>query len=260
MRASLRRERLGFNIEQRPSILRFKIEAGTDTDWTMIKSSFIARAVLSSGILVAFTFAGSAQNARNPIARRSAGEDYTLHTWKKLQLTKEFWSEGANYGDFNHDGKMDVVAGPYWWEGPGFQKRHEYHPATKTFTITKADGSKEKAPGFEGALGKNNAYSDNFFAFTYDFNKDGWDDILIYGFPGEDASWYENPGGQSNEKDAPWARHMVLKVVDNESPTFADIDGDGRPDIVCNNGGFLGYATADWKEPAKPWTFHKVTA
>jgi len=39
--------------------------------------------------------------------------------FKKLKLTDTFYCEGANFGDFNHDGKMDVVSGPYWYEGPG---------------------------------------------------------------------------------------------------------------------------------------------
>src|SRR5687768_5836594 len=122
--------------------------------------------------------------------------DYTVHTWKKIQLSDQFWSEGANIGDFNKDGKGDVVSGPYWWEGPDFKKRHEYYPAKQSFKLKRDDGTEETIPGFEGALGKNNAYSDNFFAFTHDFNKDGWEDILIYGFPGKDASWYENPKGE----------------------------------------------------------------
>src|SRR5258708_21574746 len=139
-----------------------------------------------------------------------------LHTFKKIQLTDKFWSEGANFGDFNHDGKPDVVSGPYWWEGPDYQKRHEYYPVTKTFTLKKADGAGETIEGFEGALGANNAYSDNFFAFTYDFDKDGWDDILILGFPGEISAWYENPKGREGH----WQKHIVLDVTDNESPTF----------------------------------------
>lgn len=181
--------------------------------------------------------------------------DYQLHSFKKIQLSDQFWSEGANFGDFNHDGIMDIVSGPYWYEGPDFKKRHEYYPADKTFTRKSSDGSTEKIPGFEGALGTNNTYSDNFFAFVYDFNNDGWPDILIYGFPGKDASWYENPKGREGH----WQRHQIFDVVDNESPTFTDVNGDGKPDIVCNSGGYFGYATADWEHPEKPWTFHPVS-
>ncbi|MDB6109105.1 MAG: Cysteine proteinase [Pedosphaera sp.] len=188
------------------------------------------------------------------IASVSAAE-YTLHSFKKIQLSDQFWGEGANFGDFNHDGKMDIISGPYWYEGPDYKQRHEYYPANKFFTHKKTDGTEEKIPGFEGALGINNAYSDNFFSFVYDFNQDGWPDILIYGFPGLDASWYENPKGREGH----WQRHQIFDVVDNESPAFADVNGDGKPDIVCNSGGYFGYATADWSNPAKPWKFHPIS-
>src|SRR5260221_6099335 len=118
-----------------------------------------------------------------------------LHTFKKVQITDQFWAEGANFGDFNHDGKMDVVSGPFWYEGPDFKKRHEFAPANTTFKRKKADGLEETIHGFEGALGTNNAYSECFLMFAYDFNGDGWTDILAYGFPGKEAAWYENPRG-----------------------------------------------------------------
>ncbi|HTD65647.1 MAG TPA: VCBS repeat-containing protein [Candidatus Limnocylindria bacterium] len=184
--------------------------------------------------------------------------DYTVHTWKKIQLSDQFWSEGANIGDFNHDSKMDVVSGPYWWAGPDFHVRHEYYPATKNFSLGKV--SNIQVPGFEGALGHNNTYSDNFFAFTADFNKDGWDDILVYGFPGKDASWYENPkGGKNAGGSEHWTRHKVLDVVDNESPTWGDITGDGKPEIICSSKGFYGYASPDWNDATKPWVWHSIS-
>jgi hypothetical protein len=185
----------------------------------------------------------------------AAAEDYVLHTFKKVQLTDQFWSEGANFGDFNHDGKIDVVSGPYWYEGPDFKKRHEYYPADKFFTKKKDDGTEEKIPGFEGGLGTRNTYSDDFFTFVYDFNGDGWPDIMIIGFPGAETSWYENPKGREGH----WQRHVIFKTTDNESPTFGDINGDGKPELICNSGGYFGYATADWEHPEKPWTFHPIT-
>lgn len=166
-----------------------------------------------------------------------AAEEGPQIKWKKIVLSDKFYSEGANFGDFNHDGKMDVVAGPYWYEGPDFSptKRHEYMPVR--------------------SFKPDNDYSKNFFAFVYDFNGDGWDDILIIGFPGEDASWYENPKG----KEGHWVRHKVFNSVDNESPTFGDLLGNGKPVIVCSTAGRLGYVQPDWSDPAKPWTFHAIS-
>lgn len=195
------------------------------------------------------------------------GAEDTLHSFKKIQLTDKFWSEGATFGDLNRDGRNDIISGPYWWEGPDFKVRHEYYPAKTTFTRKGRDGADEKIEGFEGALGSNNRYSDNFFAFVRDFNTDGWPDILIIGFPGDDASWFENPGKSASTGSAPWKRNKVFDTVDNESPTWTDLTGDGKPEIVCNTtlveagktNTYFGYVTPDWSDPARPWIFHKIT-
>lgn len=182
-------------------------------------------------------------------------KDVKVHSFKKLQLTDQFWSEGANIGDFNHDGKMDVVSGPYWYEGPDFTRKHEYYPATESFKKKNADGTETTIPGFEGGLGVNNTYSKNFIAFSYDFNRDGWADILILGFPGDQSWWFENPKG----KEGHWPRHVAIDVTDNESPTFTDVTGDKKPEIVCSSGGYMGYAEPDWKNPTNKFTFHRIS-
>ncbi len=155
-------------------------------------------------------------------------------TFKKLQLTDKFYAEGAYYADFNRDGKLDVVAGPFWYEGPDFQKKHEIHP-----------------PEAYDPKG----YSENFLTYTGDFNGDGWPDVLYVPWPGKDAYWYENPAG----KPGPWKRHLALKDVGNESPAWADVNGDGRPELVYNTTGYLGYATYDPAKPDEPWVFHPIT-
>ena len=173
----------------------------------------------------------------------------------RQQLSNQFWAEGANAGDFNRDGKPDIVSGPFWWEGPDYSRRHVYGAANETFTVKRADGTEETIPGFEGALGKNNTYSKNFVAYGHDINRDGWDDILILGFPGEKSSWYENPKGAA----VLWTEHVAIDVTDNESPSFVDITGDGQPEIVCASKGTYGYAGPNPKDPAKPWVWHPVT-
>src|SRR3954467_6868292 len=121
--------------------------------------------------------------------------DFTLHSFKKQQLEKYYWSEGAMLGDLNKDGKADAVYGPYWWEGPAFTKRHEIY-APKRVTKTKKDGKDVEFPGYEGDFGSKNAYStDNFFAFIHDLNGDGWNDVLTYGLPNTPAYLYLNPAG-----------------------------------------------------------------
>ncbi len=182
-------------------------------------------------------------------------KDYKLHTFKKIQLTDQFWSEGAHFGDFNHDGKMDIVSGPYWYEAPEFKVRHEYYPATESFKKKNEDGTESTIPGFEGGLGVNNSYSKNFFAYTADINGDGWTDIVILGFPGEQSWWFENPKG----KEGHWERHVAIDVTDNESPTFGDLTGDGKPEIICSSGGYMGYAEPDWTNPTNKFTFHRIS-
>jgi len=184
-----------------------------------------------------------------------SAETYVLHSFKKLQLTDRFWSEGADFGDFNRDGKMDVASGPFWHEGPSFSKRHEYRPTTATFKRKGPDGAEQTIEGYEGGLGVNNAYSDNFFTWAYDFNADGWTDIFIIGLPGENCFWFENPKG----RDGHWQRRLALDVPDNESPMFIDLVGDRNPELVCNSKGFFGYATPNWADPSQPWTFHPIS-
>lgn len=182
-------------------------------------------------------------------------DDYVIHTFKKIQLTRQFWAEGEYYGDFNHDGFLDVAYGPYWWAGPDFTQRHQYRPATATFQRKLPDGSVKTIPGFEGALGTHNAYSDDFFTWTADFNGDGWTDILVVGFPGKEAYWYENPRGRSGF----WKRHVAYNSVNDESPWFTDLTGDGRPELVCDDHGCFGYAEPDWDHPDTIWRFHAIT-
>ncbi len=157
-----------------------------------------------------------------------------LPVFKKVTLSNKFYCEGANYGDFNNDGKLDVVAGPYWYEGPDFQKKHEIYPAE----------------AFDP-----HGYSNNFLTFTGDFNGDGWLDVLYVPHPGTDAYWYENPG----RSGGPWKKHLALHDCGNESPAWVDINGDGRPELVYNVTGQLGYATWDPAKPDDLWVFHPIT-
>lgn len=195
---------------------------------TNAKSNLIALSVLAALAAVAplsSSRAEDAASAPNP-------------AFKKIKLSDKFYSEGCAWGDFNKDGVMDYYAGPFWYEGPDFAKRHTiYEP-------------KEYNNSDSG-----NEYSKNFIAFSEDFNGDGWADVLVVGFPHEDTSWFENPQG----KDQPWTKHVAQKVTDNESPRFGDVNGDGKRDLICSADGFLGWAERG-TDPNAEWTFHKIHA
>ena len=166
-----------------------------------------------------------------------AAEDKTLDTFRPQQISDMYYSEGAAAGDLNNDGKVDFVYGPHWYEGPGFEVKHEIYPA--------------KPQNREG-------YSDHFFAWVHDFDGDGFRDVFTVGFPGTPAFVYQNPGA-TNSKEL-WKKHQVFDWVSNESPQFVQLVGDDRPELVCSRDGFFGYATIDWSRPFEPWKFVAISA
>ena len=165
-----------------------------------------------------------------------ADDALTVHSFERKQLTNEYYSEGAHAGDINKDGVVDVVYGPFWFEGPEFTKKHEFY-----------------APKPQNR----EAYSDHFFAWIYDYNGDGWNDIFTVGFPGTPAFVYENPASAGFEHH--WTKHQVFDWVSNESPQLTNLVGDERPELVCTRDGFFGFATVNWDRPWEQWEFHPIS-
>jgi len=90
---------------------------------------------------------------------------------------------------------------------------------------------------------------------VYDFNGDKWDDILVFSWPGKEAAWYENP----QKRGGHWFKHALLAEADNESPQLGDMNGDGKPELICHTGGRFGFAEIDWKNPARPAKFWAIS-
>jgi hypothetical protein len=128
-------------------------------------------------------------------------------TFKRTELDGTFRSEGVAVGDFNHDGRLDIAAGsvyyaaPDWKMVPIVEKAEEYDP---------------------------HGYSHSFCNFADDLNRDGWTDLIVVDFPGQQTWWFENP----REAGGVWKKRPITPVTNNESPTYLDVDGDGQREML----------------------------
>lgn len=180
-------------------------------------------------VIVAMFVAPTTAQQSTPTTREGDVPQY-----RKLVLGETYFAEGVAVGDFNKDGILDVVSGPYWFAGPDFQKKCEIY---------------EPVPGDPAK------YTDNFGAAAVDMNGDGWTDYLIFPHPGTDSYWYENPQG----KNVRWQKHPAFATFGNESPMMYDVNKDGRLDAVYNINGHLGFGTIQPSDTAVPLVFHPIT-
>jgi hypothetical protein len=158
-------------------------------------------------------------------------------SFTRKQLGTQFYSEGINSADINKDGAPDIIAGPYWYAGPAFSQKTAFRTPPSPWPLT--------------------GDSDCYAIFIFDFNGDGWPDILSFRTNGGAvAVWYENPKGAAGN----WTERVAFSSVHNESPAFADVTGDGKPELVTNSSRFGGWAKPDWNNPNATWTFRSVTA
>ncbi len=172
--------------------------------------------------------------------------------FERIPLDSTFRAEGVAVGDFNKDGLLDVAAGDVWYAAPDWKMTRFRQPLTQQQKPTETyDGSK--------------GYSNCFASFTYDLNRDGWDDIIVVGYPGDPFYWYENP--QKQKEPVEWKAYEIWHSACNETVLFTDLTGDGQPELVLGSQperqmGYLTIPTAEnchakWKftpvsEPGEP--------
>jgi hypothetical protein len=153
--------------------------------------------------------------------------------FRKMVVDTHFRSEGVAVADFDNDGDLDIATGNQLHLGPQFREM-------------KPLGSEPKVFPWKG-------YSDAFLCFDDDINGDGAPDLLVVGFPGQATHWLENPGRSGSS----WKKHLAVARTGNESPDYADVDGDGRRELLFMSGSRCAVARPATDE-TKPWIIQMI--
>ena len=155
--------------------------------------------------------------------------------FKKQRLNDFFQSWGTAAADFNHDGVLDVVAGPYIYFGPDYKTSREIFYAVGANPITEFSTNMEYAADFTG---------------------DGWPDVIVVSFGGPSGiDLYVNPKGEKRR----WEKFSVGTGVQSEIAIVRDLDGDGKPEIIYSGAGHVRFARPNVVDPTGKWKDHDVS-
>ena len=161
----------------------------------------------------------------------------TSSDFRKQQISDFYYSMTAAAADFNHDGILDVVSGPYIYYGPEYTKRSEIALAESTSPST--------------------SFNSWWVEYATDFTGDGWPDVVnvTYGGPSAGIYLYVNPKGEIRR----WDMYKVVSNVQSEIAAMGDVDGSGKPAVVFMGDGYVSYAKPDPANPTGPWIVKHVS-
>lgn len=159
--------------------------------------------------------------------------------FRMQRLSPFYYGWSAAAADFNRDGKLDIVSGPFIYFGPDFTRSREIYPA-QAYNVSTQYSMKD------------------WVEHAYDFTGDGWPDVLTTSHAGggkAGAVLYVNPKGEARR----WSAHQVVGMVQSEATLLRDVDGDGKPELVYEAEGYMRYAKPDPANPTGEWVVHTVS-
>lgn len=171
------------------------------------------------------------------LALKSFPAEQVASRFRMQRLNEFYYSWSAAADDFNRDGVLDVVAGPYIYFGPDYNTAREIYLAR---TIN---------PSVEYP-------NDCWVQLAYDFTGDGWPDVLTTSHVGTTgAMLYVNPKGERRR----WDKSQVVPLIQTEITLLRDVDADGKPELLFASDGYMRYAKPDPANPTAPWKVRTIS-